>query len=291
VELSTTEIGDILDQLAASGALVLTLTGGDILARPDFMEIARYARRLRFALRLFTNGSGWDAKMAEKARDLHPLSVDVSLYGSRPEVYEAVTGDGRNFSLAFSGIHNLKRQGIFLTAKIPVLEENYEDLPGIIGLCRELEIPYTMSANITPRDDGSPLPLKHTLPLSRCGDFLCRYEKASSGGRRRPDDHLCNTARNSAVISPYGDVYPCVQIKKPAGNLRENDFQSIWGRSPILTGLRQLRVKDLEKCTGCAHLDKCAYCPGISYWESGSFLARDHSACRWTHLRADLGLV
>jgi len=51
VELSTAQIKDILHQLAQSSTLMLTLTGGDILVRTDFFEIARYARELRFALR------------------------------------------------------------------------------------------------------------------------------------------------------------------------------------------------------------------------------------------------
>lgn len=286
VELSTAQIKDILRQLAQSNTLVLTLTGGDILMRPDFFEIARYARELRFALRWFTNGSGWDEKNAKKARDLHPISVDISLYGSCPEIYEAVTGDGGNFSRVRSGIFNLKSQGIPLTMKIPVLEENYEDLPNMIGLCKEWGLPYTMSANITPHDNGSSAPLEHAIVHDRRRDFLARYDRPSPPGQRKPDDYLCNTARSSAVISPFGDVYPCVQIKESAGNLLKSDFQDIWSRSPLLNMLRGLRVKDLKGCAGCNHLSSCAYCPGISFWESGNFAARDTTACEWTHLRA-----
>ena len=291
VELSTAHIKDILRQLAECGTLVLTLTGGEVLARPDFVEIARYARELRFALRWFSNGSGWDEKMAEKARDLHPLSVDVSLYGSSPEVYEAVTGDGGNFSLAHAGIRNLKRHAIPVTVKLPVLEENYQDLPGMINICRELKVPYTMSANITPRNDGSPAPLAHAISFSRIRDFLSRYEQPTHRGSRRPDDYVCNTARNTAVISPYGDVYPCIQIRESAGNVIENDFRSIWVKSASLNRLRRLRVKDLKGCAGCTYLDRCSYCPGIAFWESGSFMARDRMACQWTHARADVGLM
>ncbi len=192
VELSTSQIKNILRQLAQSNTLVLTLTGGDILMRPDFFEIASYARELRFALRWFTNGFGWDEKNAEKARDLHPISVDISLYGSCPEIYEVVTGDGGNFSHVYSGIRNLKRHGIPLTMKIPVLKENYGDIPNMIDLCKELELPYTMSANITPRDDGSPAPLRHAIINDRRRDFLDCYEQTSSPGHRNPDYYLCN---------------------------------------------------------------------------------------------------
>ena len=290
-ELSGERIKDILRQLAAAGALVLTFTGGDVSARPDFWDIARYARELRFALRWFTNGSEWDEESARKARDLHPLSVDISLYGSRPEVYEAVTGDGAHFFRVLSGIRNLKAQGVPVTLKLPVLEENYDDLPGMVRLCGELGLPYVMGADITPRDDGSPAPLEHAISCSRRREFLARYEKPLSRGRRRPGDYLCNTARNTAVISPYGDVFPCVQIKESAGSLLENDFRDIWRGSPLLDRLRRMRVRDLEGCSGCGYLNWCSYCPGISLREKGRFEAVDHRACEWARLRAELGLV
>ena len=290
-ELSTSEVKDIIQQLAASGTLFLTFTGGEVLTRSDFWEIAEYARRLRFALRWFTNGSGWDAELSKKAYNLHPLSVEITLYGSCEEVYEAVTGSGENFFRVLSGIRTLRRRGIHVNLKLLVLKENYGDRPEMIRLCRELGDSYTMSANITPRDDGSSAPLAHAISPSQYRDFLSRYGQPMSPGHRGPDDYLCNTARNTAVISPYGDVYPCAQIRKGVGNLRENDFHSIWDQSPMLEKLRKLRVKDLKECGGCNYLSSCAYCPGISFGESGRFDTRDLTACRWTRLQAELGLV
>ena len=49
-ELTTEECLDVLDQLASAGTLYLTFTGGEILSRKDFFEIARYARAIGFAL-------------------------------------------------------------------------------------------------------------------------------------------------------------------------------------------------------------------------------------------------
>ncbi len=55
--LSTSEVKDLLDQLAAEGCMYLVMTGGEILERPDLLEILRYARAKQFALELKTNGS------------------------------------------------------------------------------------------------------------------------------------------------------------------------------------------------------------------------------------------
>src|SRR5580692_8633853 len=54
-EMTTSEIKDLLDQLAEAGVFFLTLSGGEILMRKDFFDILEYARALSFYVRLKTN--------------------------------------------------------------------------------------------------------------------------------------------------------------------------------------------------------------------------------------------
>jgi hypothetical protein len=54
-EMTTAEMKDVLDQLADSGTLFLTLSGGEVFMRMDFFEILRYARELSFCIKIKTN--------------------------------------------------------------------------------------------------------------------------------------------------------------------------------------------------------------------------------------------
>ena len=54
-EMTTAEIIDVLDQMAAAGVFFLTFSGGEILMRRDFFEILEYARELMFCVKLKTN--------------------------------------------------------------------------------------------------------------------------------------------------------------------------------------------------------------------------------------------
>src|SRR5580698_9638347 len=54
-EMTTSEIKNLLDQLAEAGVFFLTLSGGEILLRKDFFEILEYARSLLFSVKLKTN--------------------------------------------------------------------------------------------------------------------------------------------------------------------------------------------------------------------------------------------
>src|SRR5207244_9437757 len=54
-EMTTAEVKDVLDQLASSGTLFLTFSGGELLLRKDFFELLAYARRLQFDVKIKTN--------------------------------------------------------------------------------------------------------------------------------------------------------------------------------------------------------------------------------------------
>ncbi|MGD0515418.1 MAG: radical SAM protein [Terriglobales bacterium] len=68
-------------------------------------------------------------------------------------------------------------------------------------------------------------------------------------------------------ISPYGDVFPCVQFPLPCGNLRRQRFADIWKNSSQLKEVRSIRARDLPTCSTCAHVGTCTRCPGLAYME------------------------
>src|SRR5882672_1566500 len=85
-EMSTAEMFDALQKLADFNILYLTLTGGEPLVRRDFFEIARRARELGFALRIYTNAYLIDQPMAKKIKEIaNPVEMEISIHGARPE--------------------------------------------------------------------------------------------------------------------------------------------------------------------------------------------------------------
>ena len=70
-----------------------------------------------------------------------------------------------------------------------------------------------------------------------------------------------------AYVSPYGDVYPCVQFPLATGNVREKKFQDIWRYSPEMNEVRSITLGDLTSCSKCSNLGTCTRCPGLAYME------------------------
>ena len=77
----------------------------------------------------------------------------------------------------------------------------------------------------------------------------------------------CSAGHTACYVSPYGDVFPCVQFPLPTGNVRTQRFIDIWRHSDQMNEVRSIRLKDLTTCTSCTHVSSCTRCPGLAFME------------------------
>lgn len=289
-ELTTEEAKSALDQLAAAGTLFLTLTGGEVFLRRDFLEIAEHAKRREFALRIFTNGWFVDDERADRLAALEPMGVEISLYGPDAESFEEVTKLPGSFARTTGAIRRLSSRGVRVVAKTPVMRVNARRLAEVETLARSLGAEFQWDALVSPMDGGETTPF-----AMRASDedlfHVFQYES-----RRREELGLeapsakplhaapCNAGRGSVAISPRGDVFACVAIKQTAGNLRERSFAEIWNDagdpSSILGKVRGITVGALRDCATCEDRAFCPRCAGMALHEEGSLTAPNLEACR-----------
>jgi radical SAM protein with 4Fe4S-binding SPASM domain len=81
------------------------------------------------------------------------------------------------------------------------------------------------------------------------------------------DEIPCSAGHTACYVSPYGDVYPCVQFPLPTGNLHEQKFLEIWHDSAPMNEVRSIRARHLPTCSTCSHIGSCTRCPGLAYME------------------------
>ena len=74
----------------------------------------------------------------------------------------------------------------------------------------------------------------------------------------------CSAGHTACYVSPYGDVYPCVQFPLPSGNVRHTKFADIWRNSPQLNEVRSITLRDMPSCAHCTHGGSCTRCPGLA---------------------------
>src|SRR2546428_8513874 len=159
-EMSTAEVIDALKKLADFNILYLTLTGGEPLVRRDFFEIARVARELGFALRIYTNGFLIDEPMAKRIKEIaNPIEMEISIHGARPETHEKLTCVPGSLQRVLNAAKHLHARGVKVTLKCPITRDNQEEVLDMHRLAEDLGVTIIFDPVITPRDDGDKDPL------------------------------------------------------------------------------------------------------------------------------------
>jgi radical SAM protein with 4Fe4S-binding SPASM domain len=209
--------------------------------------------------------------------ELGVQDVQISVYSHRAEVHDAITKFPGSFARTLNAITLLKSQGIKVTIANILMRQNISDYDGVHALARDLEAHYTLDPTITPMMDGDKSILKYRISgtelaeIFQQSDLVGNVEEFCAPPQPVDDDILdglpCSAGHTACYISPYGDVFPCVQFPLPSGNLRRQRFLDIWQDSPQLKEVRSIRARDLTTCSSCSHVGSCTRCPGLAYME------------------------
>lgn len=308
-ELETAEIKNILRQLAASGTLMLTFSGGELFLRKDFFELLEFAKDLHFDIALKSNALLITAARAARLRALGVRQVQVSIYSADAEIHDAITKVPGSFARSLQAIRFLKAQGLRVKIACPLMKQNLSGLRQLRALADELGVSYIIDMTITPKLDGdmSVLALRNSAQdlMGVMQDPTLQGKTALDGESESPigsavssgiesgayDGIPCSAGHNTCYISPYGDVYPCIQMPVAAGNLRTEKFEEIWRRSPQFERVRAIRDNDLPVCAKCSIRKYCERCPGLAQMEGGDLLGAYERACELAEMKAQVAGV
>lgn len=318
VDLDTTEAKDVLAQLAALGVLELTVGGGEPMARRDFWELLEEARRLQFAVTLYTNGTLIGDEQAKRLKALGVVKVSVSLHGAEAATHDTFVRRPGAFDRINRALDRLEAAGVPVVVKTSATTLNHRELPKLEETVsrRKLTV-LSVNTTIFPRDDGDRSPLSLHLDeeaqrrTTRAGleaMSVPAFEALLARARRRlegdaSESSPCEAARTTFAIHPSGDVTPCVQsASQVMGNVRQRPVADIWRDSTVGTSFRALSQQSFadanDECATCPFQKLCQRCAAFSLAETGSLTGRVEQLCTttkiyWTEVRRraeELGL-
>ena len=286
-ELSTAEGLDLLEQLAAAGTLRLTLSGGEILTRRDFFPLAERARALGFALDLKTNGTLLTPETADRLASLEPVQVDISLLGATEATFDAVAGSRRTLERVLRGVRLLQERGVRVKLNTLLLDLNLAERSQMLDLALELGVYYEQVFKISAADDGSDKAGQHQLSRQQMASVFSDDQTPFQPSMRTPGSRTCKVGLSSCLISPYGEIYPCNELRMSAGNIRRQAFAGIWADAPIFRELRERHTfANLPECQVCPINRYCeGRCAGLAWKEHGDLYGGNVLACQQAQAR------
>jgi radical SAM protein with 4Fe4S-binding SPASM domain len=295
-ELSTQEVKETLDQLAELGTLYLTLSGGEVLTRPDFEEIWIHAKTLGFMITLFTNGAMLKERFLKLFEEYPPSRFEITIYGADEDTYQAVTRRKNMHGLVFAAIDRLLAAGVKVILKAIAINLNVADIDAIRAevVKRGCGEDFRFDAQIVRRLDCKRGPEEYRISAdevvasdrneeSRAADFRRLYERSKALGP--PGDRLfrCNAGKIELTIDPFGKVTTCVLYRQQSADLRTQRLREVWEETiPAIVGQRVTRA---TRCRTCDKVALCASCTGSNALETGDPEEPSDYHCEITHAR------
>lgn len=294
----------LAEKARASGMLMLLLTGGEPLLRDDFKEIYLGCRKLGLLVSVNTNGTLVDKDMVEFFKAYPPQRLNVSLYGTSPETYQKLCGNGEAYYKAVNAITSLKEAGVNVRINYTITPLNENDTAGVQALGESLGVEVRIvSYMFAPVRAGN----GEAFRLSECeaakAEFDWRQRRTDGSFEKfvqeivegkaphKPEDSTipqrvddlgddcgerinCRAGSTTFWVTWDGEMRPCGMMTVPT--VIVNGFDDAWRE------IRRARENIIlpSECTNCSIRKHCDMCAAVSFAETGRFDGVPGYACK-----------
>ncbi len=253
-ELSVADIRVIARKLRRLGTLIVSLAGGEPLAREDLAEIIRILNRADHFPVLITNGWHVDQSRGRELLQAGLQEISVSVDYADPVRHDDQRGQPGAWDRAIRALEILnrsrpdKRNRVHMISVL--MDDNLDDIEPLIRIARDLGVTYMLSLYSWNRGTKpARLPGRsvtaHLLDLKRkypefvtLTSYIEQLDRAVAAG----GIGNCQTGRLLMNIDHHGDVARCTEmLDRPMGNILHDD----------VTVLRD-RLREAQKVGNCA---------------------------------------
>ena len=154
-EMSLEEGMRLTDDLAQMKIPILILTGGEPLMSRNFFSIAFHAREAGLRTVISTNGTLITPEVARLLAEAKIRYVGVSLDSALPASHDKFRGVPGAFDRALQGLRNARDAGLKTGLRITLTRDNWQDVPALLNLALEENIPRFCLYHLVPTGRGA----------------------------------------------------------------------------------------------------------------------------------------
>ena len=306
-KLTTEECFRLVDQILEVGRPIIILTGGEPLARPDVMEIARYAVNKGLRVVMGTNGTLITEEIASKLKAVPVSRLGISLDFPVAELQDNFRGQAGAFVAMMKGIANARRAGIEIQINSTITRLNVDYLDDLLTIALDVGAVAFHPFMLVPTGRGKglesvelsperyeqtlhwiydkqvelgdkiffkPTDAPHYLRVVKQRQKQDQRAKAKVATGHNPANIItrgCLAGTGFCFVSYLGKVKGCGYLDVEAGSIRKESFAQIWANSPLFHQLRDL--SNLKgKCGICEYKGICGGCRARAYEATGDYL-------------------
>ncbi len=262
-EMSFETIKGVLDQCKES--ILIHLCGGEVTLRKDLPLIIERAKRNNLEISFTTNGTHLKQPLIRNLKNQGLRSVTVSLDSHIPSVHDELRGKKGTFEKAIRAIKDAKKENLNIIINTVVSKKNIHLIPESVRFFRTLN---ANAVHLMPILEVYPLNIHHmqerhlfftNKDRSLLKQEIGRIEKSFKKAKLPKDPFfsdypdflagkrpVCQRGKLAMEIDHKGNVYPCFESEKVAGNINKEKLSDIW----LGNRFTQIR-KELKDCSRC----------------------------------------
>ena len=249
----------------------ITLSGGEPLAHPHFIDFLKICREADLSVNVLTNLTLLTDEIISEMKKNPLLSVQTSIYSMDAEVHDAITHLSGSLEKTKAAVTKLVQTGIPIQISCPVMKQNKDSFINVVHWSETKNLPILVNYAIFATYDHTNSNLINRLsPVEVVEAFVSQlstddvqyfYNAAIKKCALSNDEPICTICRYYCCVSATGDVFPCVGWQnKILGNINTNSLKEIWEKSEQMEYLRQVKRRDFKKCSNCKDRGYCTVC-------------------------------
>ena len=277
-----------------AGLAFLLLTGGEPTLREDFIEIYEGLAKMGLSISINTNGTMFDDKLKAIFHRCPPAQVNITLYGTSEEDYDALCGNAKAYHNVMDAIEWIRKENILLHLNATMTPSNIDKWQELEAFAKSRELELRMSTYCFPPSRRDTCPGFERLEPEQAGelsvlDVLYREgieevvrkkngltQQLNSCKLDVGDPMQCMAAKSQFWVNWDGTMVPCGMLKCPKVKLYEMEFTKAW--EALRAEVASIRL--CPECASCPDKQTCMNCAAVTYTETGRFDGKPEYMCR-----------
>lgn len=270
---------EIIRQFVDLGLLMVNISGGEPMLRPDFWEIYEGISEMGVVTNVFSNGYLIDEKVVERFKQYPPHRIKLSLYGGCDETYEKMCGVKHGFTRFCRAVDLLREAEIPFYVTSCIVKQNVEDVPLMREFAETKKVRVNVSSAIASSTRGADTDPTGSR-LDPAAAVAAMTPEAIKKAKHKPVKSLfecCGSYGRSGTITWNGHLQHCTY--------NENEFIALTEPYRIEDAWKHLwemadAIKLPVECASCPDAEFCHTCPGVMASDSGYMDRISPDICR-----------
>jgi MoaA/NifB/PqqE/SkfB family radical SAM enzyme len=280
----------IVDQSREMGVRQITISGGEPMLHPNFIDVVSKTDWDNMKLRIFSNLTLLNDDIITTLKTFHVYEVQASIYSVDPAIHDAVTQMSGSCEKTKAGLEKLVANKIPAFISCPLMKQNKDSYPGVLAYAKRLEIRSAPDNMIFAQSDGGTGNVSNRLSLDEALaviQSILEHDTAYNSerfmpGYNNPEEALpCvqSVCKNSICVNAKGEALPTPGWNYVLGNLNTQTLRDIWENSAETKKIRSLSFDDFPQCCACSAIEFCCMSLEGNANESGDYLNAPPHIC------------